>query len=64
MNRLEGKAREAILTQPVVVDQIITQLRAGIKSESSKVVEGRILALRADKTCLAKFSEQAEKRYD
>lgn len=58
--RLQGTAREAIVTTPETVDDIIRQLRANIKTESSKVIEGRILALRADKSSLTKFAEQAE----
>lgn len=61
MTRLEGLARESIVGTPQSADEIITQLRVAIKTESSKVIEGRILALRADKTSLIKFSEQAEK---
>lgn len=64
MTRLEGLAREAILTDPLTVDDIVTQLKEGIKLESSKVIEGRILALRADRSSLTKFSEQAEKLAD
>lgn len=64
MTRLEGKARQLIGETPANVDIIIERLRAGIKRESSKVIEGRILALRADKTSLLKFSEQAEKLAD
>lgn len=60
MTKLEGKAREAIIKQPENCDDIINQLKAVIKAESSKVVEGRMLALRADKTNLTKFSERAE----
>lgn len=64
MTRLEGLAREAIITETATVDDIITQLKTGIKTESSKVIEGRILALRADNTSLVKFAEQAEKLAD
>lgn len=64
MTRLEGKARQLIGDTPANVDIIIERLRAGIKRESSKVIEGRILALRADKTSLLKFAEQAEKLAD
>ncbi|XP_055308406.1 putative uncharacterized protein DDB_G0286901, partial [Sitodiplosis mosellana] len=60
MTRLEGTAREAIVVEPQTVDDIIRQLKANIKTESSKVIEGRILALRADKSSLTKFAEQAE----
>lgn len=60
MTRSEGVAREAIVTEPVTVDDIVRQLKVSIKTESSKVIEGRILALRVDKSSLTKFAEQAE----
>lgn len=60
MTRLEGNAREAIIAPPEKPNDIITQLKAFIKTESSKVIEGRMLALRADKTSLTKFAERAE----
>lgn len=59
--KLEGKAREIVGDEPASVDDIIKSLKESIKPESSKVIEGRILALRADKSSLIKFSEQAEK---
>lgn len=60
MTRLEGEAREAIEEIPVDVDELIDELKEHIKPENSKVIAGRILALRADKTSLFKFSERAE----
>lgn len=48
LTRLEGEAREAIETTPKDADDIVEQLKARIRSEPSKVVEGRLLALRAD----------------
>lgn len=60
MTKLEGEAREAIETEPTSTDEIITQLKEHIKPESSKVIEGRILALRSDKTNLITFSQRAE----
>lgn len=60
MTRLEGKAREAIMTTPKTVTEISTQLRNSIKTESSKVIQGKILALRAEKTNLTKFADRAE----
>lgn len=60
MTKLEGEAREAIVTAPLTTKDIIDQLQSHIKTESSKVVEGRILALRADKTNLTNFSQRAE----
>lgn len=60
MTRLEGKAREAMIKKPENLNEIITQLKAAVKTESSKVIEGRMLALRADKTNLTKFAERGE----
>lgn len=60
MTKLEGEAREAIETQPTETKEIIDSLKKHIKPESSKVIEGRILALRADKTNLTTFSQRAE----
>lgn len=60
MTKLEGEAREAIETAPTTTQEIIDQLKNHIKPESSKVIEGRILALRADKTNLTTFSQRAE----
>lgn len=64
MTRLEGKAREAIVNEPNSTDDIVRQLKESIKTEPSKVIEGRILALRAEKTSLTKFAERAEELAD
>ncbi|XP_055308444.1 uncharacterized protein DDB_G0287625-like [Sitodiplosis mosellana] len=61
MTRMEGKARELFTEPPADIDAIITRLKDKIKPDSSKIIEGKILALRADKSSLTKFSEQAEK---
>lgn len=58
--RLDGFARLAISTNASTVDDIINDLKASIKTDSSKVIEGRMLALRADKSSLTKFAEVAE----
>lgn len=60
MTRLEGDAREAIETPPEDIDDFIEQLEEHIKPDSAKVIEGRILALRIDKTNLTQFSKRAE----
>lgn len=60
MTKLEGKAREAIAVKPKKIEEIKTQLKDAIKTESSKVIEGRISALRADKMSMTKFAERAE----
>lgn len=60
MTRLEGKAREAMVTTPTETASFRTELKKAIKYESSKVIEGKILALTAERTNLTKFSERAE----
>lgn len=49
LSKLEGKA-----------DSIINQLKAKIKYENSKVIEGRMQALRADRVKLQDFSQKAD----
>lgn len=62
--RLEGRALEWIPPNPADVDEIITALERGIHPDNSKVVAGRLLALRVDKSKLVEFTEQAEKLAD
>lgn len=57
--RLEGKALECIPTDNVTIANIKSSLRAAIKPESSKVVEGKILALRFNPTKPTDFSNEA-----
>lgn len=61
--KCEGVAREAISeleAEPTTVQQIINALRNKIKVESSKVVLGRLMALKADKSTLQNFQEKGE----
>lgn len=60
LTRLEGRAREVIPDNPTTVQMITDALKANIKNEPSKVIEGRILALRAERNNLSKFAEKAE----
>lgn len=60
-SKLVGKALESIPPEPANVDEIITALRQQIQPDSSKVVAGRLLALRPDRAKMTDFSEQAEK---
>lgn len=59
--KLEGKALECIPPDPASIDEIIEALKRNIKPDNSKVVSGRLLALRPDKSKLTEFTEQAEK---
>lgn len=60
LTKLEGKAREAIRENPLTVNDIITDLRAKIKTEKSKIIEGRMQALRADRVPLQEFAKKAD----
>lgn len=59
--KLIGKARRALPSDPKKVSDIITALRKEIKHEPSRVIEGKIIALRLDRKNISKFSEQANK---
>lgn len=57
---LGGKARECIPREPQNIDEIITGLRSRIKPDNSKVIMGRMLALRLDRSKMTEFSTQAD----
>lgn len=58
--KLEGKALEAIPETATNATQIIQALKNKIKVETSKVVLGKFLALRAERNGLQKFVEEAD----
>lgn len=60
LTRLEGKALECVPRNAADVDEIIAALETNIQPDNSKVVAGRLLALKPDRAKLASFSEQAE----
>lgn len=60
LTKLEGKAREAIVGTPISTEDIIENLKAKIKPDSSKIIEGKIRALRVDKMSLQEFSQKTE----
>lgn len=60
LTKLEGKAREAIVGRPTTVASIIENLRSKIKPDSSKIIEGRIQALRIDKMSLQDFASKTD----
>lgn len=59
VSRLEGKALECVDTSKNL-DTIMATLQSCIKPDSSKVVEGKILSLRFNKSNSSEFSKQAE----
>lgn len=61
-SKLEGKAFECIKGDSSIttVDAIVAALQAQIKPDNSKVIEGRMLALKPDRNKLMEFSQQTE----
>lgn len=57
--KLEGRAREFITADVDTIEKLQEKLRANISPESSKVVEGRILALRYAYSKQEEFAEKA-----
>ena len=56
--KLSGKALEALPDNANTTEQIIQSLQNSIKHDSSKIVEGKLLALRLDRTTLNEFTQQ------
>lgn len=63
-SKISGRALEAIPVAAVSVREIIAALRDNIKTESSKIIEGRFAALRADKVSAHEFAKKAEELAD
>lgn len=57
---LEGKALEVVPLQPNTLEDVVIALREKISFDTPKVVEGRLLALKADNTKLNDFATKAE----
>lgn len=62
--KLEGTALEAIPTDVTTAQDIIDALKNKIKTENVKVVVGRYMALRAERSSLNKFQKEAEELSD
>lgn len=60
ITRLSGKAIECVDEECEDVDEIVEDLKKAIRPENSKVVAGRLMALRADKANLTDFAKRAE----
>lgn len=60
MTRLEGKPLEVVPDNPETVDKIIEALIKSIKPENSKIIAGRMTALRNDRIGMQDFSKKAE----
>lgn len=61
MTKLAGKALESVPETPASVDDIINGLKSNIKPDSSKVIEGKMMALKHDTSKPTDFATEAEK---
>lgn len=59
-SKLEGRAEECVPDAADTVDEIFDALRGEIKPDNSRVIEGRMLALKVDKSNMQEYSKQAE----
>lgn len=62
--KLTGKALEAVPAETQNATEVIRLLKEKIKTENTKVVMGRFLALKADRSSMKKFSDEAEELAD
>lgn len=62
--RLEGRAIEAIDNTVNTIDELITQLRNKIKPENSKVITGKMTALRMQRSNPQEFAKEAAELAD
>lgn len=58
--RLTGKASECVPTDSEDIELIIRALEDNCRADNSKVIAGRLMALRADRANLTDFSKKAE----
>lgn len=62
--KLDANAYEAVPRNAQNVDTIIDALRSKIEPENSKIIAGRMMALRLDKKQILDYSKQAEELSD
>lgn len=62
--KLAGKAKEVVPNDAQNIEAIINALKNKIKPDSSKVIAGRMMALRLDKKQVQDFSKNAEELAD
>lgn len=60
LTKLQGNALECLPSNPTAVKDITDALSKAIKPDSSKVVSGRMLALKADKSNFADYAKKTE----
>lgn len=64
MANVKGRALDMLLAEPADIKTIKDTLKAKIKPEKSTIIEGRMAALRADKSSVSDFVRQTEKLAD
>lgn len=64
MQRVEGKAAECLPEEPKTVAEIVSLLKEHIKEVNSKIVEGRLMALRADRNNFTDYAKKTEELAD
>lgn len=62
--KIGGKALEALSENATTIPILIQELQQKIKPESSKVIEGRLAALKTDRQSMQDFSKKAEELAD
>lgn len=60
LTKLEGKALESVPEKPDTIDEIIEALKKNIKPPSSKIIEGRMLGLKAIQNNIQNYTKEAE----
>lgn len=60
MTKLQGVALESVPQNPATIAIIKDSLRANIKADNSKVIAGKMLALRADRTNFGEYAKKVE----
>lgn len=58
--RLSGKASECVPENCEDIDEIVKAIKDNCKAENSKVISGRLMALKADRANLTDFAKRAE----
>lgn len=64
MTKLSGKALDCVPTEPENIGMITKALKDYIKPESSKVIAGKMMALKADRNNFADYAKKTEELSD
>lgn len=60
LTKIQGRAREKLKDEFASIKELIDHLSEETKPESSRIIEGKILALRVDNGSLSQFQEKAK----